>query len=204
MRYLTKQITLVLVVLAAAVPQDTVARQRTRDAFWIEVSGGTGGAIFNCSECENPIRTFGESGYTRIGGEFSDYVLWGIEVYTLLSKSFNVKDGGENSVVEVTSIAPIVLWYPFRNRYYFKAGFGISRGEISKEAGEFTPLIRARGTGSGMTFGLGLDFPVLKWLALTVGGDIYFGAVGDVEVDGVQIDDLISTTYNLNFGLALR
>ena len=55
-----------------------------------------------------------------------------------------------------------------------------------------------------MTFGVGFDFPVNSWLALTTNASAYVGAIGDVQVQETFIDDVVSTVLNVNIGLTLR
>jgi len=180
------------------------ARQPSRTGLWAEAGLGTGVALYNCSACSQPIQAFGESTYIRGGGTFSEKVLWGVEFFSLLSDTF--KPGVAEGVLEleVISIAPVILWFPWRNELFFKAGVGLSRGEIRTPETETNPKIEARGIGSGMTFGMGVDVPVRSWLALTVNIGAYIGAIGDLEVEDTFIDDIVSTVFNVNIGLTLR
>jgi hypothetical protein len=187
----------------ATVIQD-VAAQSVRNDVWLEASTGTGGIFFNCSACESPIRTFGESVHFRIGGKLSDRVLLGFEVYSLISKTFQPTGGNEIREVEISSFAPVVIWYPWRYGLFLKGGFGFSRGEVETAATEETPAIIATGIGSGMSVGAGIDLPIFKYVAVSLQAGIFIGALGDVTVDDTVIDDLISTSYSLSVGLVLR
>jgi hypothetical protein len=178
--------------------------QATRHKLWAEAGVGTGGVFFNCSACESPIRSFGEDFHIRGGVQLSDRVLLGMELHSLLSKTFQPTGGNEVSEIKVTSVSPVIIWYPWRYGLFMKGGFGISTGDIQSAATEETPAIQVSGTGSEMNFGVGLDVPVHRWIALTVNAGIYFSAIGDVRVGAEVIDDLISTSYNLSIGLAIR
>lgn len=185
--------------------------QPTRKNFWAEVGAGTGGLWVGCAGCETPPPAYGESSYLRAGGTFSDRVLWGFEVFTLLNRTFESDDTRGTLRVESVSLAPVVLWYPWQSHVFFKGGVGLSRSEVRLLAeqelpeGEEDPMpLLARGTGVGMTFGAGFDVPVLSWLALTVNAGAYFGAIGDLAVEDAYIEDVITTMYNANFALTLR
>ncbi len=188
--------TLLFAALAAAQP--------ARKSFWAEVGAGTGGLWVGCVGCETPPPAYGESSYLRAGGTFSDRVLWGFEVFTLLNKTFEAGDTRNTLRVENVSLAPVVLWYPWESHVFFKGGVGLSRSEVRLPSEEEQMPLLASGTGVGMTFGAGFDMPVLSWLALTVNAGAYFGAVGDLAVEDAYIDDVITTMYNANFALTLR
>ncbi len=178
--------------------------QPTRKNFWAESGAGTGGLWVGCAGCEAPLVAYGESSYLRAGGAFSRRVLWGVEAFTLLNKTFEAAEEGSVLRVESVSVAPIVLWYPWENGVFFKGGVGLSRSEVRLPGeGDAAPLL-ASGTGSGMTFGAGFDVPIVSWLALTVNVGAYFGAIGDLSVEQMYVDDVITTMYNANFALTLR
>ncbi len=184
---------------AAAAPAQT-----TRKHFWAENGAGTGGLWVGCAGCDAPIVAYGESSYVRAGGAFSPRVLWGVEVFTLLNKTFEMAEGGRPLQVENVSLAPVVLWFPWENGVFFKGGVGVSRGEVRLPGADAGTSVLASGTGSGMTFGAGFDVPVFSWLALTINVGAYFGAIGDLAVGDTYVDDVITTTYNANFALTLR
>ncbi len=189
---------------AALIDVDVTSAQATRSKLWGEAGIGTGGIFFNCSACESPIRSFGEVVYVRGGVQLSDRVLLGIESHSLLSKTFQPTGGNDVSDMKVTSISPIVIWFPWRYGMFIKGGFGVSTGEIKSAETEHSPQIIATGSGSGMTFGAGIDVPIQRWIALTVSANVHFGAIGDVTVEDILVDDLISTSYDFNFGITLR
>ena len=195
---------LALCLAVCIAPLQNANGQSVRDNFWFEASVGSGGIFFNCSACESPIRTFGESVIFRTGGKLSDRVLLGIEVYSLISKTFQPTGGNEILEVEISSFAPIIIWYPWRYGLFLKGGFGVSGGEIQTAETDESPQILATGVGSGMSFGTGIDIPIIKYVAVSLSAGILIGAIGDVTVNGTLIDDLISTSYNFSVGLVVR
>ena len=195
---------LVLGMLTGLCTAEAQAQQPSRSGFWIESGAGTGGVWVGCSTCEEPEATFGESTYLRAGGALSERVLWGLEAFTLLNETFDPAEGDSTLEVENVSLGPVVLWYPWRNSVFIKGGVGLSRGEVRLRGPDEDTVVLGRGIGSGMSFGLGFDVPVLSWLALTVSFDASFGAIGDIAVPGAYVDDVITTRYNASFALTIR
>lgn len=180
------------------------AQQPSRSGFWIESGVGTGGVWVGCSDCEEPEAAFDESAYLRVGGAFSERVLWGLEGFALLNQTLDAAESDSTLEVQNGIIGPVVLWYPWQGGVFVKGGVGLSYGEVRLRGPDENTVMLGRGVGSGMTFGAGFDVPVLSWLALTVSFDAYFGAIGDIAVRDAYVDDVITTMYNANFALTIR
>jgi hypothetical protein len=80
---------------------------------------------------------------------------------------------------------------------------GVARGtyRLATPAGD---PVRATGTGSGMTTGVGLDIPVFRWLALTANAGAYVSAIGDVILPNRVVDDVIATMYHATIAITIR
>lgn len=182
------------------------AQQPTRSGFWLEAGTGTGGVWVGCTGCGEATAAFGGSGYLRGGGAFSDRVLWGLEVFSLLNEFDEADMAQPDSTFEADnrSFGPVVLWYPWRNGVFIKGGVGLSYNEIRLRGPGGGAAVLNRSVGSGLSFGVGLDVPVLSRLALTVSFGAYFGAVGDIAVRDTYVDDVITTMYNANVALTIR
>lgn len=89
------------------------------------------------------------------------------------------------------AVVSVAEW-PFCER----RGRAVSRGEVFVERTDENLAILASVTGSGITFGVGFDIPVFKWLSVTANFEIYFGAIGDLVVQDTYVDDVITTMYN--------
>jgi hypothetical protein len=193
---------LLLALAAAPAP----GQRPFRSGFWLENGVGTGTIRIGCSTCEEPLVAYGQSSYLRGGGGLSPRVVWGIEVFALLNRTFGIAEGDSSLTVENVSIAPMVMWYPWRGGVFLKGGVGFARAEIlvspTTPGGEATTL--ASGNGSSITFGAGFDVPLRSWLSVTANLGVYFTAVGDVVVQGQYVDDVITSMYNANFALTLR
>jgi hypothetical protein len=179
------------------------AQERTRSGFWLEAGAGTGALRLGCGTCEEPTRSYGETAYLRGGGAFSEDVLWGLEASLLLGETFSTAEGGAALGSESVSLAPVVLWYPWRGGVFVKGGVGLSFGEVmvAVEGGEPS---RAGSTGATTTFAIGFDVPLLPRLALTTSAGVYYDAIGDVRVADAYVDDVITTRYDVNLALTFR
>ena len=192
-------------VLAIALGGSELCAQRPfRSGFWLENGVGTGTIRVGCGTCEEPLAGYGQSSYLRAGGTVSPRVVLGIELFALLDDAFPVPDSDSTLMVENVSIAPVVLWYPWESGLFFKWGVGLAHGEILVTGEDGEPLTLASGTGSGITFGVGLDTPIFSWLSITTNFGVYYTALGDVSVPGLYIDDVITTMYNANFAITIR
>jgi hypothetical protein len=191
-------------VLAAGVATPAVAQRPMRSGFWLEVGGGGGNVHLGCSSCTEPTVIYGRSGYLRGGGAFTPRVLWGLELFGLIDEEFDAAENGAPITIENTSIAPVILWYPWRGGVFFKGGIGISSAAVITPAFEESPAITTSGTGSGLTFGAGLDVPLFRFLSVTANFGVYYSAIGDVALTGSIVDDVITTIYQANFAITLR
>lgn len=196
---------LTLAMLAAGLmPQAAAAQHPYRSGFWLEDGVGTGTIRIGCSSCAEPRAVYGQSSYLRLGGSLSERVLLGFEVFALLDEHFGLAEADSSLTVENVSVGPVVLWYPWQSGMFFKGGFGLAHGEVTVAQIDGPPTILASGTGSAVTFGAGFDVPILKWFSLTANFGIYFTALGDVNIQGTYMDDVITSMYNANFAVTLR
>lgn len=194
---------LAVVILLLATAQAVAAQGELRRGFWLEGSTGTGTVRNTCAGCPGITVGYGSSNHVRIGGSINRRVLVGLEVFALRSSKITLASGAPPVDAENISVAPIVIGYVGHSGFFLKGGAGLTRGNftVRPESGE---PVTTRRTGSGLTFGVGLDIKLLQWLAMTVSLDTYVAAVGDVYVDEVLVDDIIATVYEAGIGLTLR
>jgi hypothetical protein len=173
-----------------------------RSGLWLENGVGSGTARNACSGCESVTAAYGSASHLRAGVGLTARVLIGIEVFAFNSKDAAISAGGDPLEAENVSIAPIVIWYAGDSGFFVKGGVGLAKGTftVRTPSGETT----ARGTGSGMTFGIGFDVPVLSWLALTANLGTYVAAIGDVRLGSTVVDDVIATLYEAGVSVTLR
>lgn len=177
--------------------------QHPRSGFWMESTGGTGAARNGCSGCEDVTVAYGITGNFRVGGALSARVLLGLEVFAHDASDVRLSPDVDPVEGENATIAPIVLWYVGDSGFFLKAGAGIARGTFTVQTEDIDPVTVQR-TGSGLTFGVGFDIPIVRWLALSANFGTYVTAIGDVRVGGAVVDDVIATIYEAGVGLTVR
>jgi hypothetical protein len=191
-----------LLALSAAPAE---AQRPPRSGFWLENGAGPGAVRVGCSSCPDVTTRSGSASYLRGGGSLSRQVLLGLEVFAFADRFFAFDpDGDETVEAENASIGLVVMWYPFAKVPVFaKGGVGVARGtyRLATPAGD---PVRATGTGSGMTTGVGLDIPVFRWLALTANAGAYVSAIGDVILPNRVVDDVIATMYHATIAITIR
>lgn len=190
----------VLLLTMAASPLS--AQKPYRSGWWIEAGAGGGKIHIDCAACTESTVVYGSAGYVRGGASFSDRVVWGLELFSLLDDEFG--DTNQISLRQVT-ISPVVLWYPWQGGVFVKGGVGISRMSVDAPETDDAPRIVGKATGSSMTFGLGLDLPLYRGIAVTTNLGVYYSANGDLVLPGVRtVDDMITTVYQVNFAVTVR
>lgn len=183
--------------------QPATAQRPHRSGFWIELAGGPSHIRVACTECDAVSRHSASGGYLRLGGAISGHVLMGIEAYGLADETFGFDETDESIVAENSGLAAVTLWYPWRVGVFVKGGVGVAFGDFTVTT-ETDEQVRTRGTGVGMTFGLGYDLPVWRDLAITAGATAWVAAIGDVVLPHLRVDDVIATMYSATIGVAVR
>jgi len=179
------------------------AQTPARSGFWLEGAWAAGTVRSACSACVQATTAGGTSAHVRVGGALSSTALLGVEIVRLRSTDFLLAEGALPVDARSGSVAPVVLWYPGSSGLFLKGGLGISRGTYTVLSTSGETLTTSR-TGSVITFGLGIDVGVARWLALTANLGMMVTAMGDIQLDGVFADDLVATAYEAGFGLTLR
>lgn len=192
-----------LAALAALLLLPTpAAAQGPRHGFWAEYGTGGGKIFLNCTQCEEPLLTYGRASYLRLGGSLNPRLKLGVELFVLEDRD---ADASGITRIEQAAIAPIVLWYPWRGGVYFKGGMGIANFTLDVSGSPEVPDFISEATGSALTFGVGFDWPLLKFAAITTNLGVYYTANGDIPLRPQgTIDDVITTVYHLNFAVTLR
>jgi hypothetical protein len=139
----------------------------------------------------------------RLGGTVSHKIFVGLEAFSLIDETFGFDAGDETLFSENATLAAIVLWYPWRHRFFVKSGVGLASGEFMVDASSDEPIL-SEGLGVGMSFGVGFDLPVWRSFALTTNAGVLFTAIGDVVLPTAVVDDVIATMYNVSIGITIR
>ena len=190
-----------IALLCAAEPAPS--QQGVRSGLWLEGAIGTGTVRNGCGGCDAVTSAYGGTDYLRFGRSIGPRVLVGLEVFALTSSDIALGPSPAPVDAENRSIAPIVIWYVGQSGFFLKGGAGLARGTFTvRTAGGET--VTTKRTGSALTYGVGFDIGILRWLALTASLGSNVMAIGDVPVDGTVVDDIIATVYEVGLGLTLR
>lgn len=175
-----------------------------REGFWAETGLGGGRALVGCEGCDDLAGRPSGIGYVRVGGKVDDKVAVGLELFRSLEPTR--LPGALDSAVAVSnaSLGPVVLWYPWRRAVFARANVGLAlKRTFLDRAGQPRAQLE-RGIGAALSFGAGVDVPVRPRYALTLAVGAYYGAVGDIQMPGKLLDDVIATLYTASVGLTLR
>lgn len=194
---------LALLLIGVLWPGGDAAAQRVREGFWAEVTAGTGTVRNTCAGCPGVRVGFGSTRAFRVGGALNRRVLVGVEALSFQSPEVALGPGVEPVEAEHWSLVPVVMWYVGGSGFFLKAGAGLTRGTFTVSSGSGAG-VSVEQSGSGLTFAVGFDVAVMRWFALTANLGTYVTAIGDVEVDGQLVDDVITTMYEAGFGITLR
>jgi hypothetical protein len=190
--------------LAILLPNWTSAQRPHRTGLWGEIGLGAAYARMACSGCAEVATAPGASSVLRIGGKLSERVLLGIESFGFIhEETLGSSLGDTSTVAETAMMAAVVLWFPWRSGVFLKGGLGVTHGQFTVVTAP-SQADTTQGTGIGMTYGLGLDLPISRKLALTANAAAFIEAIGDLELPGRRVDDVIATMYHATIGLTFR
>src|SRR5262249_4705850 len=151
------------------------AQRWHRSGFWFEDGEGPASIRVGCSGCPDVTRRAGTAGYLRIGSALSDRIAIGLETFSLLNELLGFGSGADSLKAENSSVSGIVLWYPWRPRFFIKSGLGLAVGEFSVPADSSQAVVD--GVGVSLTFGIGADVPIWRSLAFTGNAGVWFSAI---------------------------
>jgi hypothetical protein len=191
------------VTLTALLGARAEAQHPHRSGFWLDLSSGPGAVRIGCGGCADVTVAGGTTGDIRLGGTLSDEVLFGVEIFGFTDERFGFAAHDTSITAESSSLSAVVLWYPWHGGIFLKGGVGLAGGRFTVKADTGQGAVN-EGNGVGLTFGLGFDLPISRRLALSANAAAFITAIGDVRVQGVLIDDVIPTMYQLGVGFVLR
>lgn len=174
-----------------------------RSGFWLEIGGGPGSARVGCAGCEEVTRNSGATNTIRLGFPLSDHVMFGIEALSFSGDGFGFANLSEKSHSGTGVTELVLLWYPGKSGFFIKGGTGIASSDfrLATEAGD---SVLVRGTGVGLTTGIGYDLTLSRRFAFTTNAAIHVAAIGDITLPSGNVDDVIATIYSINIGFTLR
>lgn len=176
---------------------------RPRPGLWTEISGGVGFIRMGCGGCNEPVTANGGQGFLRIGGTVSPKALLGLELAGFGDDTFGFERGDTTIAAAAASVAVIVLWYPWRSRFFIKGGTGLGTGAfVLTDSLGTTSEVEANGVS--LTFGVGFDLPISRKFALTGNAGLWINGIGDVVLPTTTIDDVLPTFYSITIGFTFR
>lgn len=191
------------VLASLAVAQQPAHQRPHRGGLWGEFGFGPGHVRVACSGCDEVVTAGGATSHLRIGGTVSDDVLIGVEIFSLLDRAFSFSPEDSVTSAETATITVIVMWFPGRRGFFLKGGVGAAAGQYSLPTGP-AQADTSTGGGIGLTFGVGWDWSISRKFAITGNAGVFVTAVGDVELPGRRVDDVIATMYHASIGLTFR
>ena len=187
---------LLAALLAGLAPSPAAAQIPRRGGLWADAGAGYARLRLTCVTCANTAGGDGTEVTFSIGGAPTRNVLLGVQAQTF-SSSGRVEQ-------RVRSLTAIVQWYPWPAAGWFvRAGTGIVQGPVTPRADSSQPAT-VQGTGVGLDFGVGYDFPVSEHFGLTVQAATHIAALGDLEVNGQRANDVIAYVARLGVAVVLR
>ncbi len=169
--------------------------EQNRTGFWLGVGWGVGSADASIDDAAGAGRGGGFTGLVRLGGKIGERTLLGCELRGLTSSE-------TDTTVTVGDVSAAVYFYPAPSSGLFvKGGLGFSVTRI-----HITPTDRdetARGTGPGLTMGVGYDYRIGTNVSLTPMATLYMGWPGNLKRKSGETV-LTGAKYNiLDLGLGL-
>ncbi len=193
-------VTLLVGLLAAGAR----AQRPHRAGLWVEAGGGPGYVRIASSGSTNVTSAAGSVTYLRLGALLSDNVLLGVENFGFVDEMLGLFHADTSSLGQTWGLGVVVLWYPWRSGVFVKGGVGAAQGAFTvTPAGGGSP-VTARGTGVGLTFGLGYDQKISRTFALTGCLCADIAGIGDVVLPTTRVDDVIASIYHVTIGITLR
>ena len=179
-----------LAALAAAAP----AQERPRSGWWLDAGAGYGRLSLRCTGCAPAGTEHGVTVTATFGRSLSRRAVLGLEGQVWSSWESGPHD-------QVRSLTVVVQWYPFlREHLFVRAGTGIVQGPVVL-SGSAPQSQSVKGTGVGLTLGVGWDFPLDPHVAIAVQAASHVAALGDLDFGGYVMQDAIA--YVTRFAVAL-
>ena len=185
-------------MLSAILAGPAAAQEQARSGFWMEAGGGVGRLRVRCATCTGVGTAHGGAVTVTLGGALSPKVVLG-----LAAQVFRKWEAGPRE--EVRSLTVVAQWYPWHEgRLFLRGGTGIVQGPVAPP-GARDARVAVRGTGVGLTFGVGYDVPLGSGVGLSVQAASHVAALGDLPLpDGGTLQDTIAYVTRLTVAVFFR
>ena len=189
---------LVTGLLGALLAGPAAAQEPVRSGSWLDVGAGYGRLRVRCTTCSGVGTAHGGTVTVTLGRSLSRKVLLGLEG--------QIWSGWEAKPREqVRSLTVVAQWYPWHERRFFlRGGTGIVQGPVEPRGTGASPA-SVKGTGVGLTFGVGYDLPLGPRLGLAAQAATHVAALGDLALPGnITLNDTIAYVTRLSVAVVLR
>ena len=181
--------------LGALLAGPAAAQDPVRHGYWLDAGGGYGRLRVRCGTCAGVGTSYGGTVTVTLGHSVSRKVVLGLEGQVWTSWEQGPRE-------QVRSLTVVAQWYPWHEeRVFLRGGTGIVQGPVVP-SGTGTSPASVKGTGVGLTFGVGYDLALGRHLGLAAQVASHVAALGDLSLPGnVHLNDTIA--YVTRFSLAL-
>jgi hypothetical protein len=185
-------------MLSALLAGPAAAQEQARSGWWMEAGGGYGRLRVRCATCTQVGTAHGGTVTVTLGGALSPKVVLG-----LAAQVFTKWEAGPRE--EVRSLTVVAQWYPTPGRRFFlRGGSGIVQAPVAPH-GSGDSSVTVRGTGVGLTFGVGYDIPLSAGVGLSLQAASHVAALGDLSLpDGSTLQDTIAYVTRLSVAVFFR
>lgn len=159
---------------------------------------GLGRLRVRCATCTAVGTAHGATATFTLGHSLSPRVVLGLEGQLWASWERGPRE-------HVRSLTVVAQWYPLHGmRFFVRSGTGIVQGPVAPGGTGASPA-SVKGTGVGLTFGMGYDVPLSSNVGLVVQAASHVAALGDLSLPGnVHLDDTIAYVTRVSAALVLR
>jgi hypothetical protein len=185
-------------LLGAFLAGPAAAQERVRNGFWADAGVGYGRLRVRCTTCSGVGTAYGGTVTVTLGRSLSRTVVLGLEGQVWSSWEAGPRE-------QVRSLTVVAQWYPFVGRRFFlRGGTGIVQGPVVPSGTGASPA-SVRGTGVGLTLGVGYDLPLGKHFGLAAQAASHVAALGDLTLPGdITLDDTIAYVTRISVALVVR
>lgn len=188
---------MVLGLLVAALAFKTAdAQSPSRRGFWLAAAFGGGYTTADCDQCDVESRETGSYLALALGGTVSRRVLVGAE----LNSWYRAIEDGDESLL---GLFTVVQWYPWSARgLHLRTGVGWSYARSGYRLDDKTG--KASKLGLGLRFGAGWDIRIRPTVSISPFLGAHIAALGDTEVRGTTLRNLLTTSRQVGVGVTVH
>ena len=185
-------------LLGALLAGPAAAQNPVRHGFWLDAGVGYGRLRVRCTTCSEVGTSYGGTVTVTFGHSVSRKVMLGLEGQVW-------SDWEKGPQEHVRSLTVVAQWYPSRgDRFFLRGGTGIVQGPVVPSGTGASPA-SVKGTGVGLTFGVGYDIALGRRYGLAIQAASHVAALGDLALpDGVHLNDTIAYVTRISVAFVVR